>query len=286
MIEAEVLGAEGRVVKCTRCENTWLGKLPDQSEEPDPFDTAPAPEEPPEPSEAATEAATEEATEAATEEVTEAATEEAADETVEEASDEVSVPDEPDEEDEPELDEAPEQESEPEPDPFDAVAERRARRGRVGASAGGGKKRSRAGAVMWTLLVVTVIGVLGAGYALRDMVIQLWPAAEQIYKMAGLEREPPGLGFAIRNVVSKSSSKDGKKLLTIKGEVANISKDVRQVPKMRGILLDKNKRVLQEWSFSAPESKLLPGENVTFTTELKNPAPGAAELTVTFVDRK
>jgi len=280
-----VLGAEGRVVKCTRCENTWLGKPSDQPEEPDAFDEAPAPEEPPEPSaEAVEEAVEEEAVEEAAEEE---AVGEAADEMAEEAAgdgiDEASAPDEETEES---AEPDPEPELEVEPDPFDAVAERQARRGRAGASAKRVKKRSRAGAVMWTLLVVTVVGVLGAGYALRDMVIQLWPAAEQIYKMVGLEQDPPGLGFAIRNVVSKSSTKGGKKLLTIKGEVANISKDVRQVPKMRALLLDKNKRILQEWSFDAPESKLLPGENVTFTTELKNPAKGAAELTVTFAARR
>ncbi len=217
LIDPAVLGTDGRMVRCSKCENTWVQK--------------PA----------------------------------------ENAGD------------------TPEPGPEAAPDPIDAARERRARRaGRAGANVPAirGERRSRAAAVMWTLLVVAIIGVLGAGFALRDMVIQVWPAAETLYQFAGLQPEPRGAGLGLRNVTWKSSSRDGQKVLTVEGEVINISKDVRRVPPIQGVLFDKSDRELQRWTFTAPESRLLPGENVTFRTELKNPTAGAARLTIVFANEK
>lgn len=270
MIDPAVLGAEGRLVKCSKCDNTWVETQPEDSsaEAPAPVDAL---EDAPEP-----EAAPEEAVESGSE----------FDAVPEETSEEVAD-DAPAQEDD--VDETPEAEPvddfEQETDPFDAVAARRARHARPDVAARGSEKRSRAGAVMWTLLVITIVGALGAGFALRDTVIQMWPAAEQIYEMVGLEREPPGVGFDIRKVESRTFDRDGKKVLAVKGEIANISKDVRQVPRMQGQLFDKDKKELQKWTFTVPENKLLPGENVTFTTELTNPAEDAVELKVKFTDR-
>jgi hypothetical protein len=135
---------------------------------------------------------------------------------------------------------------------------------------------------MWTLLVAAIVGVLGAGFALRDVVIQIWPAAESLYRLAGIRDAVPGAGLDLRNAKQKWSSRDGVRVLTVEGEVVNVSEDVREVPKIQGVLFDKDNRELQRWTFSAPESRLLPGENVVFRTELENPAAGATKLTVVF----
>jgi hypothetical protein len=171
-------------------------------------------------------------------------------------------------------------------DPFAAAAERRARRAAAAAPAAGRERRSRVAALMWTLLIMSMVGVLGAGFVLRDNVIQIWPAAERLYQMAGLEREAPGAGLGFRNISWKASSNGDDRLLTIKGEVTNISRDVLTVPGIQGVLFDKNNRELQRWTFRAPESRLLPGENVAFSTELKNPAAGYSRLTIVFADSK
>ncbi len=173
-----------------------------------------------------------------------------------------------------------------EANPFAAAAERRARRATAAAPAVRRERRSRAAAVMWTLLIMSMVGVLGAGFVLRDNVIQMWPVAERLYQMVGLEREAPGSGLGFLNVSWKASNRGDDRLLTIKGEVTNFSKDVRTVPGIQGVLFDKNNRELQRWTFRAPESRLLPGENVAFSTELKNPAAGYSRLTIVFSDGK
>ncbi len=222
LIEPTVLGAEGRTVRCSKCDNTWVQMQADDAAAPD-------------------EATEDEATEAA-------ATEEA--------------------------------------DRFEAAAERRARRIAAAAPAARSERRSRAAAVMWTVLIMSMVGVLGAGFVLRDNVIQIWPAAERLYQMIGLERAPPGAGLGFRNVSWKASGRGDDRLLTITGEVTNISRDVLTVPDIQGVLFDKNNRELQRWTFRVPEGRLLPGENVPFSTELKNPATGYSRLTIVFAGGK
>jgi predicted Zn finger-like uncharacterized protein len=232
LIEPTVLGTEGRMVRCSKCDNTWV-QTP-----------------------------------------------------VEDAADPVEAAEDVDTEQQATEDGAAEEATTEEVDPFEAAAERRARRAAAAAPAAGRERRSRAAAVLWTLLIMSMVGVLGAGFVLRDNVIQMWPAAEQLYRMAGLERAAPGAGLGFRNVSWKASSQGDDRLLTIKGEVANISKDVLTVPDIQGVLFDKNNRELQRWTFKAPEGRLLPGENVAFSTELKNPAAGYSRLTIVFADSK
>ena len=66
--------------------------------------------------------------------------------------------------------------------------------------------------------------------------------------------------------------------------MSNISDCVREVPRMRGHLLDDKCRELQRWTFSASESRLLPGENISFVTELENPATATTRLVVVWDD--
>jgi predicted Zn finger-like uncharacterized protein len=214
LIDPTVLGTEGRMVRCSNCDNSWVQIPPEDQAPPEPV---PAPTET--------------------------------------------------------------------PDQFDgAAAARRARRaaGSREPAAAPRRRGGRTAAAMWTLLVVAIVGVLGGGFALRDVVIQTWPAAESLYRLAGIHDGVSTTGLDLRNASQKWSSRDGVRVLTVEGEVVNVSEDVREVPEIQGVLFDKDNRELQRWTFSAPESRLLPGENVVFRTELENPAAGATKLTVVF----
>lgn len=148
-------------------------------------------------------------------------------------------------------------------------------------------RRARGGLAraMWTLLIVVVGGTVGAAIVWRDAVMQTWPAAAPLYAHIGLGLEPPGTGLNLSNVRWKQDSRDGVRVFSVQGEVANISEVVRDVPPLLGILYDKDKRELQRWTFAAPEARLLPGEHVAFTTELKNPPAGSSRLDIRFETR-
>jgi hypothetical protein len=137
---------------------------------------------------------------------------------------------------------------------------------------------------LWVVLVVAVAGVVGGGVVWREDVVRLWPPARTVYQAVGLDIVPAGNGLAFRNIIWKAVRRNGITILNVRGEVSNISDSVREVPRMRGHLLDDKDRELQRWTFSASEHRLLPGENISFVTELENPATATTRLVIVWDD--
>ena len=145
-----------------------------------------------------------------------------------------------------------------------------------------GQKRSRAPAVLWTILVLFLIGVVSAVVWQRDVVIERVPAAAEIFGWVGLGPEPPGAGLALENVRQKVSTRAGARILRIDGDIVNISGNPRDVPNMLGVLLDSAGKEIKRWEFQPPLPKLLHHERAPFSTELVNPPDAASEVRVTF----
>ena len=134
----------------------------------------------------------------------------------------------------------------------------------------------------WAALVLIVVAVTGSGIVARDEITVAWPPAARLYDAIGFPVEALGAGLELRNVSSERKFEGGIPVLVIKGEIANVSKRMRDVPHMRGTLRSAEQRVVQQWTFSATQSRLLPGETAQFVTQVKNPPPKAAGLTLTF----
>ncbi len=176
------------------------------------------------------------------------------------------------------------------PDALDDVAaalsaEREPALSTMAGAPGDGPPGRRLAAVLWVVLVVAVAGTMGGGVVWRDDVVRLWPPAQEVYRLAGLKTAPAGVGLALRNITWKAVRRGGVTVRAVRGEVSNMSGRVREVPpRMRGRLFDDKDRELQRWTFSAPEARLLPGENAVFSSELENPAAGATHLIIEFDD--
>lgn len=151
-----------------------------------------------------------------------------------------------------------------------------------GRRSGGGESRGGLARALWALLIVVVGGTMTAALVWRDAVMQTWPAAVPLYERIGLGDDPPGTGLDLNGVSFKQISRDGEQVLQVQGAVVNKSDVVRSVPPLLGLVYDKDNRELQRWTFAAPEGRLLPGERVTFRTELKNPPPGRSRLDIRF----
>ena len=176
----------------------------------------------------------------------------------------------------------PEAEAAPAPPPTREPPEEAPRRPRPMRPPPAPPKRRGAG-LAWTVLILLLVVIVGGGWAFRDEVVQAWPDARRIYALTGIGVEAPGSGLELRNVTWKRDQQDGATMLLVEGDVANVSKEVRAVPRIRGALVGGGREV-QHWEFSPSQAKLLPGESVHFTTELRNPAPGAERLTMNFSD--
>jgi predicted Zn finger-like uncharacterized protein len=143
-------------------------------------------------------------------------------------------------------------------------------------------RRSGASGFAWALLALIVIVVAGGAVIAKDQVLATFPQTERFYAMVGLTQPQVGTGLELRKVSWKRERADGVSVLLIEGEVANVSKEVRPVPKIRGAILGSGDRELSFWLFAPPEPRLLPGESVRFRTELRNPPEGAERLTMNF----
>lgn len=125
--------------------------------------------------------------------------------------------------------------------------------------------------------------MVAVGYWYRGEIMDAAPATKNVYMAVGLGPEPPFAGLNLIDVSWKPGKQaDGPRVLHITGKVVNKSKKVRNVPQLSGILFDGKDGELHRWTFNAPESRLLPGEDVTFKTQVTNPAANAARLTIQF----
>lgn len=160
---------------------------------------------------------------------------------------------------------------------------------RAGRAAPRGRKAARdsesksSAGLLWSLFFVLLIAVGGAAYWFRADVMQRLPATEQIYAMVGLGPESPFAGLDLTDVKSnQEQTSAGTKVLRITGKVVNTSAVPRDVPELAGVLYDGANRVLHRWTFKAPEPRLLPREDIIFKTQVTNPDPKAARLTIQF----
>ncbi len=148
-----------------------------------------------------------------------------------------------------------------------------------------GAARSRAPAILWTILVLFLVCVAGVAVWQQEAIVARLPAAADVYAMVGLGPEAPGAGLALENVRQKVSTRSGAKVLRIDGDIVNVSEDQRLVPHMLGVLLDSAGKEIMRWEFAPPLPKLLRRERAPFSTELVNPPDAASEVRVTFGEK-
>jgi predicted Zn finger-like uncharacterized protein len=144
----------------------------------------------------------------------------------------------------------------------------------------------RSSALLIPLLALLVlIGATAAGLLLaRDQVVAYLPGAAAYYAMLGApvasSTQVGGLGFD--KVTKRYDTEDGLVKLVIEGEVVNLSRVARDVPKLRVVLQDSSKHELQSWSFAVTEEPLVAGGRLPFHTSITQPNAEATGFVVTF----
>jgi len=144
------------------------------------------------------------------------------------------------------------------------------------------RQRPRKAAVGWLVFLAVVAGGSAALYHYRQQVVDYWPPAARLYTELGIKLRVLGDGLEIRNLHLAQSERDGAPLLVVTGEIANKTQAAKDVPMLRGALLDAKSAELQHWTFAAGQGRLLPGEISAFQTEVANPKPEAANISITF----
>jgi hypothetical protein len=146
--------------------------------------------------------------------------------------------------------------------------------------------RRSSGRAGWLVLGAAVIGVALVVVFARNAVVQTWPPAKKLYQALGLPVEGLGAGLKIVVISHSRDRERDKTVLIIKGEVANTSDKVRDVPKLKAALRSADARELKAWTFVTAQSRLLPGEKAPFATRIENPPGTASALNIDFVTSK
>ena len=141
--------------------------------------------------------------------------------------------------------------------------------------------RRRVPALGWAAYVIVLAGLVAGGlWWTREQVVSRFPVAARYYQMLGIPVETAQGSFDFHNVTPTRDTENGLPTLVIKGDVVNVSKVARQVPKLKVTLLDGNNHELQSWEFTVSDDRLLPGASAPFRTSIAQPNEAATMIKV------
>lgn len=145
------------------------------------------------------------------------------------------------------------------------------------------KERS-IGKIIGIAAAVLIVGLIGAAFALKSMVIEMIPASAALYDMIPFGGESIGDGLEIGQVKSARETEGGIEVLIVRGIITNISDEKRQVPMISVALFDGDDNRVQHIVTAPLSNQLAAGENVGFKARLMEPSPLARRLAVSFSD--
>ncbi len=165
----------------------------------------------------------------------------------------------------------------PEPENIESFAARRARRERK-------RNQPRSLAPRPGTVIVTLVAVLGALIGWRSDVVRAMPGTASLFAAIGLPVNLRGLAFS--DIVTTKEAHDGATILVVQGTISNITKQPRDVPRIRVAV--KNAKGIEVYSWtSLPERTVLaPGDAEPFQTRLASPPPEGQSVEVRFFSRR
>jgi len=153
------------------------------------------------------------------------------------------------------------------------------------ADAGEAPREKRGNARGWAALVAVVGAIFIVGALARESIVRTWPPAQRLYMAIGFPAAGSKSWLNIEVVSHDQAIKGGRTILVVKGKVTNTSDEVRDVPKLQAWIRAADARELANWTFSANQVRLLPGETARFVTRFQNPPAGAAALSIDFSNK-
>jgi predicted Zn finger-like uncharacterized protein len=172
---------------------------------------------------------------------------------------------------------APPAEHQPTPENIESFAARRARRERL-------RNEPKSRVPRPGTIIVILLAVLGALIGWRSDVVRVMPQTASLFAAIGL---PVNLrGLALTDITTTREAHDGATILVVQGTITNISKQPRDVPRIRLAVRNDTGAVVYTWT-SLPERPVLaPGDSEPFQTRLASPPPDGRVVEVRFFTRR
>lgn len=113
-----------------------------------------------------------------------------------------------------------------------------------------------------------------------EQVVSAVPASIRLYELTGHEVNVYGL--EIRHVDVQHLLVDGRSVIAVKGELANVSRTVRKIPWLRFALRSAEGQEVYKWTLDTEVRPLRPDESTSFVTRLASPPEAARNLEIRF----
>ncbi len=147
------------------------------------------------------------------------------------------------------------------------------------------EKRRRFSGVMigWVALGLVLIIIVGGLAGFRTQVAAAWPATTRLYSAIGWPLPAAKPNFDIRVQKASETMVDTKPVLTVTGDIGNISQLAMPTPPLRLVLKNKDKtKILATKDFTVDQASLQPGQTAPFQIVLPDPPADIGNVTVEF----
>lgn len=129
---------------------------------------------------------------------------------------------------------------------------------------------------LWPILaIVAALLIVGAAAALYAFG---WSEIAPRLGLAATNEER----LAITGRVSREQLPTNTELLTVTGEIRNLTDEVQRVPQIRADLLDAGGQVVYTWPIAPPRAQLQPRETVAFNSATTDVPTGGQSLSLSF----
>lgn len=119
----------------------------------------------------------------------------------------------------------------------------------------------------------------------RYQIVRKVPLMNVVYKAFGIEAKIPGEGLEFQNVSWDFIEDDEGARLDIKGFVYNRTTDEIDIPVVHIEILDKDTVLLQSQNRDIEEETAAPQARIPLNLEIRNPAPTAKYVYLTFINK-
>ena len=129
-------------------------------------------------------------------------------------------------------------------------------------------------------IAASLLITIGSLYGLRNSIVSILPVSASVYKLAGITINL--VGFDFENVQVVREFDGGMPILTVSGEVINITGDIMAAPRVRFGLRNTAKQEIYHWTVAVSDEALPPGARARFSTKLAAPPKEAREVLLRF----
>jgi predicted Zn finger-like uncharacterized protein len=135
----------------------------------------------------------------------------------------------------------------------------------------------------WAILGACVLAPVAAAASFPEAVVAIAPVTVRAYDAMGYSVNIYGL--EVRRIEQQYAIVDGMRVLSIKGEINNVSNSTQKIPWLRFGLKDGQQLEVYNWTLDTGARPLRAGESTSFVTRVASPPETAKNLQIRFAHR-